>query len=535
MNTLIQRLFKKKLPVLENGTIQVGSEQFRRVHAYNENGTVLVYDDQYDDPAIVKERKKLRKQGQIPGKYKVREISATLDQIAEAYNARTNVTTTETFIADRTIGERLYDILERAADLRAQDVKINVRAHSTEVRIVSGGAEHDFDGLKTREDGENALAFLFNRRDSGSGHAMQTNRTCQSFSVSSSDLFRLPPTLKKLRGEKGYHETPADIKDHVALRLFYAGDSAETGKLEDLGFDEEVLKALARMRRKSDGAMIMGGATGEGKSTTLIRTVEKLHRERGGKLGIVTIEDPVEIQITLPGVIQIPIQSTGDGDEMQDNYRKVLSHFVRIHPNMGVVSEMRNADAIKQVLQFVASGHTVYTTVHVRSAVTIPFRLISMGIEPQELGQPDVIRTLIKQSLIQELCKHCAIPLVDTDLHKALETAYGRSVQPMERNSYGCEHCLKLGTDQERNIWAGYKRLIAVGEVIEVDDTFRECIVAKDALAAKRHWLTPKPDGGLGGRLIGQKLVDLCATGRVDIHDALNKGMDEFVELEVQL
>jgi type II secretory ATPase GspE/PulE/Tfp pilus assembly ATPase PilB-like protein len=525
----------KDLVVLENGTILVGSDEFRRVHAYREDGTVLINKEHAFSNEHVIERRQLTKSGFIPGEGDVQQINASLEEIANAYNARPRITTSEAFLADRGMADRLYDIFDRAAELRAQDVKIYVRAHSTELRLMAAGREFNFKGLSSKKDGDEAISFLMHNREEGSGNSNRIDRTFQSFSITSREDFRLPSSIKKLRAQKGYHDTPEDIEDHLVLRLAYAQDHKDTGSLEDLGFDEEVLRALAYMRRKSDGACIVGGKTGDGKTTTLVRCIEELHKERDGAIGIASIEDPVEIQINLPGIVQIPIQSTGKGDERSDNYSEALNHFVRIHPFFGLISEIRNKEAAAQVLQFVSSGHGAYTTLHVRTAIEIPFRLISWGIPPNELAAPDMLRVLMKQNLIQVLCPHCAI---DDTLEEFERDTGLRGVNPSvinkRRNHEGCSHCLKTGGQQEQMIWGGYKRLIAVGEVIIVDDEFCLHIQNNDQQAAKRDWLKPRKEGGMGGKTIGQKLIAMSQRGEIDPRDGILIGLDDHIVKRVR-
>ena len=73
--------------------------------------------------------------------------------------------------------------------------------------------------------------------------------------------------------------------------------------------------------------------------------------EAEGQLNVVTIEDPVEYPI--PGAVQIAVPTTGSGEERGKHFRNALMHFCRVHPASGMVSEIRDADAARQVLQFI--------------------------------------------------------------------------------------------------------------------------------------------------------------------------------------
>ena len=71
-------------------------------------------------------------------------------------------------------------------------------------------------------------------------------------------------------------------------------------------------------------------------------------------------------------------------------------HFCRVHPASGMVSEIRDADAARQVLQFIDTGHQVWTTIHVHSANAILFRLLDMGVGTAEVCKPGNIELLMK-------------------------------------------------------------------------------------------------------------------------------------------
>lgn len=65
--------------------------------------------------------------------------------------------------------------------------------------------------------------------------------------------------------------------------------------MEDLGFDEEVFCVLVYMCCKLDGVCIVGGKIGDGKIIIFVRCIEELYKECDGVIGIVLIEDLVEI------------------------------------------------------------------------------------------------------------------------------------------------------------------------------------------------------------------------------------------------
>jgi len=411
--------------------------------------------------------------------------------------------------------ERLAErIIRDAAASKTSDVKIIRTPERTIVRFLIAGQEVDYGVSVTSLEGNALISYIFDGRDEGAGHSTKQKGEFQGFSVSnvkrSGVGLSLPDNVLKLRCQKGFHETSSDLMDHLVLRIFYR-ETEEMASLEALGLDPYALAALKRARDGMKGAVIIGGETGDGKSTTIISAVKRQYHDYEGQISIVTVEDPVEYKLDEPGIVQIPIQSSGDAAKRTANYRAALMHFVRINPHVGVVSEVRDAEAARQVLQFIETGHQVWTTIHINAVNSIPFRLIDMGIEPTELSKPKSLRLLMKQTLVPLLCR-CARPT---------ETGFQR------RHREGCPVCRsKVKGPEAEKAWSGYQRLVAVSEFIEPDDAYLTMIRSNDAIRAKNHWERPVEEGGLGGVTLSEKLNMLVHLGACDPKDVIKKGAE---------
>ncbi len=409
--------------------------------------------------------------------------------------------------------ERLAErILRDAASSKTSDIKIIRTPERTIVRFMIAGQEIDYGVSVTSLEGNALIAYIFDARDEGAGHSTKQKGEFQGFSVSnakrSGSGLVLPDNVLKLRCQKGFHETNADLMDHLVIRIFYR-ETEEMASLEALGLDPHALDALRRAREGMKGAVMIGGETGDGKSTTIISAIKRQYEEYEGQISIVTVEDPVEYKLDEPGIVQIPIQSSGDAEKRTANYRAALMHFVRINPHVGVVSEIRDAEAARQVLQFIETGHQVWTTIHINSVNSIPFRLIDMGIEPTELSKPKSLRLMMKQTLVPLLCR-CAIR----------ETS-----GLFRRNRDGCPVCRsKVKGPEAEKAWSGYQRQIAVTEFIEPDDAYLTLIRNNDAIGAKNHWERPVSEGGMGGITLSEKLNMLVHLGACDPKDVIKKG-----------
>lgn len=506
-------------PQLGNGTYDVGTQYFRQRCAVLAGGVVLVAKEFKSDPKVLSERSTLIAQGRIPEVSDINVVS--LNDVADAYNARAprssdKVDTTAVNSAE--VRETIEGLLADLASARTSDLDIILRDFHTDLRMKVGGKWHDIPYQWTRADGKIMLDALFNAREEGSGQSTREIRSFQSFSITSTDTLRLPHGVVKLRGERGPHETAADVGDHHTFRFFYSEGDKNTCSLSDLGLDEDIIDAIDWMCSRKDGGFIIGGATGDGKSTTLIRAIQLLIGKKQGHTKVVSIEDPVEMRLEHPSVLQIPVSSSGDGANRDEAYRKALMHFSRSNPDVGLVSEIRDASGGKQVLQFISSGHTVFTTIHVLSANEILFRLISMGIPPSEVARPGLFKLLMQQTLVQCLCADCAVAYDGTQTLPA----YLRGLDPANlsrlrfRNPEGCASCLRDYVGVGRIAWAGYERLRAVGEVIEPDNTYLGLVRDQNSVGALEHWLNPESRGGLGGQTIGQKVRQMVLSGQID-------------------
>ena len=521
---------KPQHKTLENGIIDTGDAGFAALAAVHESGTCYVADGYRYEDEFTAALMKYQESGVLPD---ITSFKITpLDEVRAYYGAALILP------GDGALGEttqtqgqrRLLDLISAAARARASDLKIYKHDTMTFIRLKVAGREFDYGQPWTPEEGENAISFAFNALDKGTGENTEKDAAFQSFSISPKPAFPLPPNVVKLRAQKGYHESDTRLGSFLVCRLFYNEDK-DTDRLEDLGFDAEITDALAEARANLHGCVIIGGETGDGKSTTLIRALEALYDRHGGNVSLATLEDPVEYRLRRSGVLQIPLQSVGDNAVRQTRYEAALRNFVRINPDVGMVSEIRDGAGGREALKFATSGHAIYTTVHVDSANGIPFRLMALGVPAEELAQSGVVRLLIKQTLAPILCPDCKTPLAGASLNNLDQRLFAPIMADRDsiylRNADGCETCLGDTLNETGKLaWAGYQRQIAVGEIIAPDKTWFDQVLQKNFNGALAHWLTPKSQGGLGGIPIARKLTELVLQGDLDPYDALRKHGD---------
>ena len=197
-------------------------------------------------------------------------------------------------------------------------------------------------------------------------------------------------------------------------------------------------------------------------------------------------------------------------------------HFCRVHPASGMVSEIRDADAARQVLQCVDTGHQIWTTIHVHNANAIPFRLIDLGVGAAEVAKPGNVALLMKQTLLPRLCRACALdrPAGGRAIPGRLAARLGDLDGLRFRNAEGCTECRReRGGEVSARAWNGYLGQTALCETIRPDAGYLGHVRNGDPLGAWAYWRNE-----MGGVPIGVRIRAMVREGLVDPFDALLKG-----------
>ena len=153
-------------------------------------------------------------------------------------------------------------------------------------------------------------------------------------------------------------------RGYPAMVLRYI--TADMPRLDQLGLPE-VLRDLAMLRR---GLVLMVGATGSGKSTTLAAMIN--YRNDNASDHIVTIEDPIEFLHTHKRCIVNQRELHADTHSFPNALRAVL----REDPDVVLVGEMRDLETMEAALRIAETGHLTFATLHTNSAVQTMNRII---------------------------------------------------------------------------------------------------------------------------------------------------------------
>ncbi|GAA2514301.1 type IV pilus twitching motility protein PilT [Pilimelia columellifera] len=170
---------------------------------------------------------------------------------------------------------------------------------------------------------------------------------------------------------------------------------AEIRPLEDLGVPAGVA-SFAQLQR---GLVLVTGATGSGKSTTLASLLDLANRNRAGH--IVTIEDPIEF--LHPHKRSLVNQREVGSDTA--SFSAALRHALRQDPDIILVGELRDPETTATALTAAETGHLVMATLHTQSAVQTIDRILDM-YPPHQQGQVRSQLSATLQGVVsQALCK----------------------------------------------------------------------------------------------------------------------------------
>lgn len=122
--------------------------------------------------------------------------------------------------------------------------------------------------------------------------------------------------------------------------------------------------------RLNSGLVLITGATGDGKSTTISTIIEIINKERASH--IITIEDPIEYMYTQKKSI---INQREIGNDAKD-FPSAIRGSLRQDPDVIVIGEIRDADAISSAIHAAETGHLVISTIHTDSIINTISRLI---------------------------------------------------------------------------------------------------------------------------------------------------------------
>jgi general secretion pathway protein E len=256
---------------------------------------------------------------------------------------------------------------------------------------------------------------------------------------------------------------PVAHGERVVMRLLPR--TTEMLNLEKLGFNEAHLQVWEKLISRPNGIVLVTGPTGSGKTTTLYGALSRINT---ADRNIITIEDPVEIQ--LPGTGQIEVNP-----KIGLTFASGLRSVLRQDPNVILVGEIRDVETAEIAIQASLTGHLVFATLHTIDAPSAITRLVDMGVEPYLVASSLV--AVLAQRLIRVLCTRCKEPWEPTPEQLAEIGIRSRGGAVSIYRPAGCEHCNHTG----------YRGRIGIFELMLIDDEIRALVtVNTDSKTIKR-------------------------------------------------
>lgn len=246
---------------------------------------------------------------------------------------------------------------------------------------------------------------------------------------------------------------PTNMGEKVVMRIMDYTMSSQG--IDHIDFSDFNIKKVHKMMELPNGIILVTGATGSGKSTTVYSVLQALNNE---ETNIITVEDPVEMNIE--GINQVMVQS-----EIGLTFASVLRSILRQDPDIIMVGEIRDDETARIAVRAAITGHLVLSTIHTNNALNTIERLTDMSVERYLLGS--ALSGVISQKLARRLCPKCKRLRATTEYEKKMfKEALNQDVAEIYE-PVGCDECSK-----------GYRGRIGIHEVLLLNQKVRDAITA---------------------------------------------------------
>lgn len=289
---------------------------------------------------------------------------------------------------------------------------------------------------------------------------------------------------------------PTAIGEKVAIRLLE--ETATIPTLPELGVRGVSLKRVENAMRRPNGIVLVTGPTGSGKTLTLASILSKVNSPR---VNIVTIEDPVEVQI--PGVNQTQI-NTAAGLTFPTGLRS----FLRQDPNIIMVGEIRDNETAELAVHAALTGHLVFSTLHTNSSAGALPRLIDMQIEPFLLTS--TVAAVVAQRLVRKVCSDCkteyeAPPKIAKQIEDTLGSIFGQAPKTEKK---GKLMLFKSGSKDAKCKTcggSGYSGRTGIFEVLVMSDVIGRLVLER------------RPTGEIEKQAVKEGMITLVQDGFIKV------------------
>jgi len=262
--------------------------------------------------------------------------------------------------------------------------------------------------------------------------------------------------------------------------------------LKKLGMPEDTMALWHQIIEKPNGIVLVTGPTSSGKTTTLYATLNHLNRIEDK---IITTEEPVEYDIE--GLIQIPVNP-----DIGVTFAACLRSILRQDPDKILVGETRDLETAEISIQASLTGHIVFTTLHTNDAPSAVTRLRDMGLPTFLITA--TVEAVLAQRLVRKICNFCR-----TEFTPAPEVCMELGLTPEQASQKkffygkGCDKCNNTG----------YKGRMGIYELLVMNDTLREMVVAEASLddfrnACRKFGMRTLREAGMNAIHNGQSTIE---------------------------
>lgn len=404
---------------------------------------------------------------------------------------------------DNQMQKDFVDIIARAAAQKVSDIHIEVADQTTIYFRIDGSIQPVLE--YNSQWGESFVRAAFASADiSNSSYAQNEYQTAQKDGRTplrgTKDLY-LPAGILGIRMQ---FNPVAFGSQYVVMRLLY--DNPSEGIKTEQEFNDYERKLLMRLRSAPTGLVIVAGPTSSGKSTTLVRNMALMLKERRYEINLITVEDPAEQKIF--GAHQMPVVNAVNEAQREEKFTEALAAALRSDPDTLMVGEIRTLSAAQLTVKGALSGHNVWTTLHANSAMGALTRLLDMGVEAFKLKDETMLRGLISMRLFKKLCPYCRERLYDKPEHIAyhrVKDAFGEiGLNQVFVRGVGCEHCKGAGTIGR----------IKAGEIIMTNSEFLNLALSGETESALKYWLEK-----MNGRTLKEAAEELMLRGIIAVDE----------------
>ena len=332
----------------------------------------------------------------------------------------------------------LNEILVDSAKRGASDIHFDPQIDHLLIRIRVDGILHDYaDVPKEVKD------YLITRIKTVSRLNITESRLPQDGAIKT--------TLQGIDLDLRVSSLPVSNGEKIVIRIL--DYSMSMAGLNELSFSEKNYKKLLEMIKVPNGIILVTGATGSGKSTTVYSILQHLNTP---ETNIITVEDPVEMDIT--GINQVQTNS-----KIGLTFATALRSILRQDPNIIMIGEIRDTETARIAVRASITGHLVLSTLHTNTSLNTIERLIDMDVQKYLLAS--ALEGVIAQKLARRLCEHCKKKRATTNYEKSVfKTVLGMDVNEVY-DAEGCEHCDN-----------GFRGRIPIHEVLKINQKIRDAL-----------------------------------------------------------